>query len=231
MNPWDKLLTDLKRPFDPNLVKWRVGATTKDKTKGIALAYIDARDVMKRLDETCQWDKTLTHFDNGFICEVTIKMDDGWHSRSDVGGYTKVSPEKGGASDAFKRAAANWGVGRYLYYLPNEWMPLKNIGSDKYPTYVLAKTPTLPKWATPEGYDETVIEKLAAQDSGIDADENYASSEIEPDKYNDQIAKAQTVETLMELFNAMNPKEQADYTDLLSARKKEIQEAQNEPAA
>jgi len=47
---------DLKKlfdPFPPSQVSWRVGATNKDKTKGIALAYIDARDVMDRLDDVC----------------------------------------------------------------------------------------------------------------------------------------------------------------------------------
>jgi hypothetical protein len=39
----DAMLKQLKQPFDPKFVKWRVGATNSDKTKGIALAYIDSR--------------------------------------------------------------------------------------------------------------------------------------------------------------------------------------------
>lgn len=185
------ILTELKRPFDPSLVKWRVGATNERKqngkvitpaTKGIALAYIDARDVMKRLDEVCGvdgWDKTIEHFPNGFICELTIKTGDIYATRSDVAGYTKVEPEKGGASDAFKRAAANWGIGRYLYYLPNEWVELTNKGSAEWPKYVLATTPKLPKWATPEGYDEKVVEAQADQSSGMDSEEMYTVSDID----------------------------------------------------
>lgn len=172
------ILTELKRPFDPSLVKWRVGATNKDKTKGIALAYIDARDVMKRLDETCPWNKRLTAFDRGFICEIDVLVDNEWVTRSDVAGFTKVEPEKGGASDAFKRAAANLGVGRYLYYLPNEWMPLKKVGN----SYVLASTPKLPKWATPEGYDEVTVEKQADQSSGMDSEEMYTISDVDTDE-------------------------------------------------
>lgn len=41
----------LIRPFEANKLSWRVGATSKDKTSAIALAYIDARDVMQRLDD------------------------------------------------------------------------------------------------------------------------------------------------------------------------------------
>ena len=40
----------LSAPFPPDRVSWRIGSTTKDKTRGMALAYIDARDVMERLD-------------------------------------------------------------------------------------------------------------------------------------------------------------------------------------
>ena len=42
---------ELKAPFPGDKIHWRVGARTKDKSKGIPLAYIDARDVMERLDE------------------------------------------------------------------------------------------------------------------------------------------------------------------------------------
>ena len=46
-------INDLSGPFPATDISWRVGATSGDKTKGIALAYIDARDVMRRLDAVC----------------------------------------------------------------------------------------------------------------------------------------------------------------------------------
>ena len=46
-----QVMLALKRPFEPRYISWRCGATNKDKNKGIALAYIDARDVMRRLDD------------------------------------------------------------------------------------------------------------------------------------------------------------------------------------
>lgn len=142
----EALLKQLKNPFDERFVKWRVGATSKDKTTGIALAYIDAREVMKRLDEVLgvdNWQSKHTAIDGGFICEIGVKWEDQWVWRSDAAGLTKVEPIKGGASDAFKRAAAVWGVGRYLYYLPNIWVPIKPQGN----SYVLAEIPELPEWA------------------------------------------------------------------------------------
>ena len=51
------MLEKLKEPFEPKFIKWRVGATNGDKTSGIALAYIDSREVMKRLDEAVGYDR------------------------------------------------------------------------------------------------------------------------------------------------------------------------------
>lgn len=142
------LLRQLKDPLNPDFVKWRVGATNKEKTKGIALAYIDSREVMKRFDELLgmsNWRKRLIETKDGFICEIDIKVNGEWVTRSDAAGNTKVESIKGGASDAFKRAAANWGIGRYLYYLPNVWVGIKARGN----SYELAEIPELPNWAKP----------------------------------------------------------------------------------
>lgn len=138
-----ELLNQLKMPFDPKVIHWRVGATTKDKSKGIALAYLNSRDVMKRLDEVCIWQNRYPY--EG-CCEIGIKVGDEWLWRSNGAGETDIEGEKGQYSDAFKRAAVNWGIGRYLYYLPNVWVPLKQQGN----THVLAKQPLLPKWAMPK---------------------------------------------------------------------------------
>ena len=48
-----ELLAALAKPFPADSIHWRVGSTTKDGKRGMALAYIDARDVMDRLDEVC----------------------------------------------------------------------------------------------------------------------------------------------------------------------------------
>ena len=135
----------LKQPFDPSVIHWRVGATTGDKSKGIGLAYIDARDVMKRLDDVCG-DNWQVEYPFEGCCRIGIKIDNDWVWRSNGAGETQVEGEKGRYSDAFKRAAVLWGVGRYLYYLPNEWVALKPKGR----SHVLAVTPSLPKWALPK---------------------------------------------------------------------------------
>lgn len=145
----------LERPFDPKRIHWRVGARTQDKSKGIPLAYIDARDAMRRLDEVMgfsNWQNRYTLADNGLlICDIGLRLDGEWVWRSNGAGDTAVEAEKGKASDAFKRAAVMWGVGRYLYSLPNEWVELKSNGTK------FVSTPSLPHWATPEGYDKAKL--------------------------------------------------------------------------
>jgi hypothetical protein len=135
----------LKEPFDPNIISWRVGTTTKDKSKGLALAYLNARDVMKRFDEVCG-DHWQVEYPFDGCCRIGVKIEDEWIWRSNGAGETQVEGEKGKYSDAFKRAAVLWGVGRYLYYLPKIWCPLEPQGR----SHVIKMTPNLPKWALPE---------------------------------------------------------------------------------
>ena len=122
----------LKIPFRPDLVSWRVGSTTTDKSKGMALAYIDARDVMERLDEVCGasgWQDTYPWSDGKkIVCSIGIKIEGEWVWKSNGAGETDFEGEKGAFSDAFKRAAVLWGIGRYLYDVKAPWMPIKAQG-------------------------------------------------------------------------------------------------------
>lgn len=138
-------LENLKVPFPVNKIHFRVGATTGDKSKGIALAYIDARDVMGRLDEVCGPENWQCRYPFEGCCELGVKVDGEWVWKSNGAGKTDFEGEKGQYSDAFKRAGVLWGIGQYLYDLPNEWVPIKQQGR----SYVIATPPKLPDWATP----------------------------------------------------------------------------------
>lgn len=122
----------LSAPFDPAIVSWRVGSTTADKKKGMALAYIDARDVMERLDAVAgpaNWQRRYPWSEGKRICcEIGIRIDGEWVWKSDGAGDTDVEAEKGAFSDAFKRAAVSWGIGRYLYDLASPWVELEPFG-------------------------------------------------------------------------------------------------------
>lgn len=120
-------LSKLSAEFPREDVHWRAQTLTKDGTKALALAYLDARDVMDRLDDVCGPENWQSHFDETakgrVICRLSIRVDSEWVTKSDGAGDTAVEGEKGGISDALKRAAVSWGVGRYLYRLPSVWVP------------------------------------------------------------------------------------------------------------
>lgn len=121
----------LTAPIAPERVSWRVGSTTQDKSKGMALAYIDARDVMQRLDEVCGpagWQCRYSHANGKTVCDIGIRCDSEWVWKADGAGDSDVEKEKGALSDAFKRAAVRWGIGRYLYDLDSPWVKLKAVG-------------------------------------------------------------------------------------------------------
>lgn len=127
-------LSDLKKPFPPERISWRVGSTTHDKKKGMALAYIDARDVQDRLDEVClSWGwqcRYVPMHDKKTVCEIGIKIADEWIWKSDGAGDSDIEAEKGALSDSFKRAAVRWGIGRYLYDLDSPWVELDTYEKD-----------------------------------------------------------------------------------------------------
>jgi len=136
---------ELTRPFRENQIKWRLGATNGEKTKGVGLAYIDARDVMQRLDGCVGFANWQCTYPATGVCELSVKVDGEWVTKTNVAGETQVEAEKGQASDAFKRAAVLWGIGRYLYYLPNTWSPIKAAGR----SHKLVANPKMPDWALP----------------------------------------------------------------------------------
>lgn len=96
---------------------------TDTKTKGAAtlLLYKDARSDMNILDETVgveNWQKEYYDVKGNLFCRVGIKTDEGWVWKADCGIESNVDAQKGEASDAFKRACVNWGIGRELYTGP-----------------------------------------------------------------------------------------------------------------
>ena len=124
-------LKDLKKeiPF-----KWRVQSA--NKWGASCVAYIDARQVQDLLDEVCEpqnWQCKYEEHKNNMFCSIGIRqlfdgeaiLDDAWVWKSDCGTESQVEKQKGEASDAFKRAAVMWGVGRFLYSQKIVKLPVK----------------------------------------------------------------------------------------------------------
>jgi len=112
--------------FPKDAISWRAQSLSKNSDKAMALAYIDARDVMDRLDSVVGadgWQDRYEFSGARTICYLSIKIDGEWVTKADGAGDTAVEAEKGAISDAFKRAAVKWGIGRYLYELDAPWVP------------------------------------------------------------------------------------------------------------
>ena len=140
--------TRLTAPFPPRDIEWKPGAVTRDKKKGLAMAYITARAVQERLDETFGPGNWKNEFrsgpEGGVLCRIYFKNDDGeWVWREDGADNTEVEAVKGGLSNAMKRAGAALGIGRYLYDLPSQWVPLDERGR-------FAETPRVPRQYLPQ---------------------------------------------------------------------------------
>ena len=96
----------------------------------LVLLYKDARCDMRLLDETAgalHWQRSHEVIGGRLYCTVSIYDTETrqWVSKSDVGTESMTEQEKGQASDSFKRACFNWGIGRELYTAPNIFINLK----------------------------------------------------------------------------------------------------------
>lgn len=132
------MLEKLSAPFPPEAIHWRAQQVFERNGayQALALAYIDARDGMQRLDEVVGptgWQDYYEETATGrVICKLSILSQDGdWITKSDGAGNTAVEAEKGGISDAFKRAGVKWGIGRYLYDLKNVYAPCEAYDSGR----------------------------------------------------------------------------------------------------
>lgn len=102
------------------------------ETGAVLLLYKDARADQRVLDETfgaMNWQRSHQEIDGKLYCTVSIWDDDKkqWISKQDVGTESYTEAEKGQASDSFKRACFNWGIGRELYTAPFIWCKAENL--------------------------------------------------------------------------------------------------------
>lgn len=123
------ILIELRKPFHPSHVTWKPGSVNKEGTKALALAYADLRAYQNRLDEVCgiDWSVTYTPWGERIVCHLTIQgitrsstgEPDAQSERSEIAGTSAEA-------QAFKRACAMFGLGRYLYQLPTVWVECEN---------------------------------------------------------------------------------------------------------
>lgn len=155
------LFAQLADPFDPSEIKWRVTHANRDGSRGAVIAYADPRAYTDRLNQLVTptgWTRTYAISTVSPVSRVkkdkviqtakvlatcTLSIDRvGCHSDSGEEWADEQNAMTSAVAQAFKRAAACFGLGRYLYDLRETWVPLDGSGQP-------LSLPSLPKWALP----------------------------------------------------------------------------------
>ncbi len=115
------------------------------------LLYKNARCDMNILDEVVgaqNWQREHYECKGNLFCRVGIRCGDEWIWKSDCGTESNTEAQKGEASDSFKRACFNWGIGRELYTAPFIWIDNSNVqlnGKKTYNKFCVTKIEILDK--------------------------------------------------------------------------------------
>lgn len=143
------MLRKLTAPFAAGEVKFKPQVVQGNRA--LALAYIDARAVQDRLDDVLgvvNWqDEYNVLPDGNVVCRLKLRFDGEWLSRMDVGGPSE-QPDggdrmKAAFSDALKRAAVKYGIGRYIHQASQQWVDYDPVKRQ------FKGTPALPKYKPP----------------------------------------------------------------------------------
>jgi hypothetical protein len=154
----------LAEPFEPAEVKFKPAVVSGNRA--MALAYVDARVIQDRLDEVLGVEGWSDDYeclaDGSVVCRLRLRLGQEWVTKVDVGGPSE-QPDggdriKAAFSDALKRAAVKFGVGRYLYRLPAQWVDYDPQRRQ------FARTPALPTFALPrQKTDKKETERVQKQ--------------------------------------------------------------------
>lgn len=185
---WAYVLSRLSEPFPVDEVKFKPQKVLQGKGTAIAVAFVDARIVADRLNAVVgpeNWEDSyepivVTEYDSkkdahiqygGMKCTLTILG----VTKSDVGSPSMADELKGSASDALKRAAVKFGVGRYMYDLGS--MFLKYDEQKRQFT----EKPKLPDFAVPEptqSPDEAIFELFYEATGNVSGENIIAAAAI-----------------------------------------------------
>lgn len=162
------IMKRLQEPFPSTEIEWRcqrAGVSKNGTPWAYVLAYVQNRAIQRRLDDLFGVDGWHNQFQEwrgkGVLCGISIRIGLDWITKWDGAEETDIEPTKGGLSDSMKRAAVQFGIGRYLYNLEENfavcslearkgWRMYR--GKDGQTFYWMP--PELPDWAIPEAERE-----------------------------------------------------------------------------
>jgi len=131
----ENAINKLLAPFPYEEVEAKIQVTTGDKSKGMAVFYLTSRAIQGRLDEiigSFNWSNSFYPWqEKAQICGISIYNEERreWITKYDGADNSDIEAIKGGLSDAFKRSAVLWGIGRYLYQIYGVWVEIEQRGN------------------------------------------------------------------------------------------------------
>jgi len=167
----NNLMQQLQAPFADSDIEWRAQqvGTGNNGPWAMVLAYVTNRAIMARLDDVfgpLGWQNQYRDIPGGGVeCGISVydAASQQWVTKWDAADNTQVEATKGGRSDSMKRAAVQWGIGRYLYKLDATFAQCKTGYPDnnvkhlatrcnfakkgQQPNYGYWLKPQLPEWA------------------------------------------------------------------------------------
>lgn len=199
----------LQAPFGSDDLEWKV-QTCGNGNNGIwalVVPYISARAIQARLDQVMgvagwknRYEPIMKGPDvAGWLCFLALKFDGEWIEKVDGADLTDIEAVKGGLSNALKRAAVQWGLGRYLYSFEKCWANVhangKEYGKTKEgaafrwdPPAVQAAAPAV-KEAAKEPAGKAPAPPAATQAPGAPATQTTTSSAEPTERQLDDVYK------------------------------------------
>lgn len=197
----ESVIEALGQPFPVSDIEWKPGALNRERTKALALAYVDSRAYIQRLNLVApDWEDryVVTTLPDRIIvvCSLTIggitRTGDGeallFHQDRNGDTQPEANPLTTASAQAFKRACVKFSLGAYLYSLPQTWCDY----DDK--SRRITQAPKLPEWALCPAESESWAKVRAENDAALAAARTQAEAERQ--------AKAEAAERLNQAATA-----------------------------
>jgi hypothetical protein len=232
-----RIMRELTQPFRQEDIEFRpqqVGYRG-DRPYAMIMAYVTNRAIQTRLDKTVgcmNWKNEFHPLPNsvgeGALCGLSIKFNGEWVTKYDGADNTGMEATKGGLSGAMKRAAVEWGIGRYLYDIPTmfadcitpeQYQKMKHDEREAY-TYAQTKDKKTLYWK-PKPLEKKFLPQAYVSKSII---ENIKKLIEETNTKENELLEYYGIDDIRDLFSH----EAASAVRLLVERKNRQQEDDNE---
>ena len=141
---WKEIFNALQAPFQDKEIEWRPQSAVQRQGDHhlLVLPYVQGHAIQKRLDDVLgaywkdDYESITVQGKEAIRGYLSIKVGDEWITRTDAAELSDIESVKGGHTNAFKRVAVKFGIGRFLYNVEPQWVRLSNKRFDSSDIYV-----------------------------------------------------------------------------------------------